>query len=571
MFSIVWNVSTIKPLDANATLNTCHSEEFVKVHRFNGLRVVSPGYPKGYGFNMNCDWIFKPFLAIEHVAVALYDLDLETTGSCTADYLRISTSADLINWHKQHQLCNGSNVQKFAMETPFMWVHGTPHLKLEFKTDVSINGTGFLAKVVAKCGANLTDSVGFIDGKTMWDFYDGPKSECIWHVNVKPGKRIQIKLNYPPMSLTKEDFDEECSVHALLYDGIDDHAPLLRPGKLCYPQNATVIHSNTSSNHLTIKYKLNFDRASAKLARMEFWNLTYREFSECSEDIRLINEAAEVNITSPQYPNVPHPHTECEWRVVAPQGELLQIEFLERFDMNTRYCSKEYIEMFDGSTELARRLGHYCTKPPVIRTTQNMLFLHYLTDIAEPRNGFKARISISRCGGVFTTNFGVITSPGYPNSYPSYLQCDYVINVAQRNIIRLNFVDMSLPYNETRLDASDHLEIIPIGGSIDDMPHMLFYGNTTNTTVIQIPSNKTILRFHTYQRTFKHRGFSLRYSAMGTYCSHATIGVSGIVHMNLPTKTLFQNVCSWKITVPKKQKARVQFLNIEDFQMENMT
>ncbi|XP_065360610.1 cubilin homolog [Calliphora vicina] len=570
-FSILWNTTTNKPLDSNTTLTKCHSEEFIKVHRFNAIRVISPGYPKGYEHGLHCDWIFKPVNPIEHVAVALYDVDLETTGDCSADYLKISTSVELVSWHKQEQLCNGSNVRKWMKESPFLWVHGTPHIKLDFVTDMSVNRTGFLAKVVAKCGSNMTDSVGFIDGSLLYDFNDGPNTQCIWHVNVKPGKRIRVQLDYPRVTLDKDDFDEECSTHAMLYDGVDDHAPLISPGRLCYPQNITSIHVNSTSNHLTIKYKLNLDKISAKLSRTKFWNLTYREYSECSEEIRLIPQASVINITSPLYPNVPHPHTECEWRIVAPQGEIIEVEFLERFDMNSRYCSQEYLELFDGSTSLSRNLGRYCRKPSNLRTTQNILYMHYLTDIAEPRNGFKARISISRCGGTYTENFGNIMSPGYPASYPSSTQCDFVINLQGKSLIRLNLIDINLPFDETKLSSSDHLEIITIDGADANIPPIMVYGNTTNRTEFLIASNKAIIRFHTFLKTVNYRGFSMKFNSDSTYCSNTINGVSGQITMNLAAKPHYQNTCTWKITVPKKQRVRLDFLNMEDIKDQNLT
>jgi len=42
-----------------------------------------------------------------------------------------------------------------------------------------------------------------------------------------------------------------------------------------------------------------------------------------------------TQIMSPRYPNVPPPHTECEWIIMAPAGERLHVEFIERFDITT--------------------------------------------------------------------------------------------------------------------------------------------------------------------------------------------------------------------------------------------
>jgi CUB domain. len=40
-------------------------------------------------------------------------------------------------------------------------------------------------------------------------------------------------------------------------------------------------------------------------------------------------------IMSPHYPNVPPPHTECEWVIMAPAGERLHLEFVDRFDVTS--------------------------------------------------------------------------------------------------------------------------------------------------------------------------------------------------------------------------------------------
>jgi cubilin len=47
--------------------------------------------------------------------------------------------------------------------------------------------------------------------------------------------------------------------------------------------------------------------------------------------------SADNNLTvimSPHYPNIPPPHTECEWIIMAPAGERLHLEFVERFDIS---------------------------------------------------------------------------------------------------------------------------------------------------------------------------------------------------------------------------------------------
>lgn len=58
-------------------------------------------------------------------------------------------------------------------------------------------------------------------------------------------------------------------------------------------------------------------------------------------------------------------------------------------------CEKEYVEIRDGSTEDSPLLGRYCRNmpPSTISTKGNIMYVHYFTDIAEPRNGFKGLVT----------------------------------------------------------------------------------------------------------------------------------------------------------------------------------
>lgn len=67
---------------------------------------------------------------------------------------------------------------------------------------------------------------------------------------------------------------------------------------------------------------------------MQGFKLAYKELSlACGGHITLTHLYNNTEISSPNYPNIPTPYTECIWIIYAPPGETLQIDFLERFDV----------------------------------------------------------------------------------------------------------------------------------------------------------------------------------------------------------------------------------------------
>ena len=45
------------------------------------------------------------------------------------------------------------------------------------------------------------------------------------------------------------------------------------------------------------------------------------------------SEETETTIQSPNFPNHPDPHSECEWVIMAPHDKELMIEFQDPFDI----------------------------------------------------------------------------------------------------------------------------------------------------------------------------------------------------------------------------------------------
>ncbi len=148
--------------------------------------------------------------------------------------------------------------------------------------------------------------------------------------------------------------------------------------------------------------------------------------------------------------------------MIVPNGELIQVDFIERFDVtNSKECDQEYVEIRDGGTANGNVIGKYCGKmPPTQTSTSNMLRIKYYTDIEIPMNGFKANISLAKCGGYYRSANGVIQSSNYPGlgSYEKNSICEYRLIGQAGSAMNLTFLDLHLPHDGD-CNSTDHLEI----------------------------------------------------------------------------------------------------------------
>lgn len=513
--------------------------------------LTSPGYPDGYRTGLNCSWIFQSSISTLHPMLKLDYVDLEETDACLSDYLAISTSSDLLSWSSPEKICTFGYRVKSAF-------HGKPFLKVAFNTDYFNNRTGFTGFVSLRCGGVVTEPNGVIEvssvvttNQTMARFLD---PVCMWNITVRPGRIIQFQFDAIKIGKTADG----CVGSVTIKNGIDEYSPLL--GAFCGNDIPQMV--NTSSNRAFVKFFTGHVLSNS-------FRLSYREVGmDCGGNILLRKNNSTI-ITTPRYPEVPFPHSECIWTIMAPSGETLVYKF-EQFNLKySPLCQKEYVELRDGGTSNADVLVSTCGSEVVQSklTTSNMLRVKYFTDFSDPGNGFKLRVSLSPCGGSFHAARGTITSKNYPvqGGYPSKTVCEYYIHGSMNTILNVTFQDLHLPSgaNCSSLDNIKIYSIVP-GENNTDIDQGTFCGTQLPPPIIT-ENNLMKVVFTSFNAQTMYRGFKLAFSSTDNRCGSEINAASGdITSPGYPADGLrLKRFCEWRITVPEGRRIKVEFTDLD--------
>ncbi|KAH8322862.1 hypothetical protein KR059_009186 [Drosophila kikkawai] len=552
-FRLTWQTLGINIVKGNQSLTTSECTKVYTMAPGSREVVKTEGYPFGYSPNLNCQWTFKPKDPSMHISTLMYQADLEDFPECAADYVRILTSPDLSHWTEELKICK--------KDEGHPRIHGTPNLRIEFRSDASLNKTGFQGVLHTECGSNMTGKVGTIPMQTRF-------VDCAWHIEVRPGRKIDISIDYAnPAGDTGT-----CPYYGLIYDGFDDHAPLLEHGKFCNFVGFRKRSFRTSSSHAYIKYVVS---STANRQSGDSWSLTYREFSDCDGEIKLTQQAPSFVITSPGYPHLPHPYADCTWLVMAPPGETVAANFEDPFELSLRHCDKENVEFYDGSTTMATFLKRTCRKLlGTLRSSGNLLLVHYTSQLGEPHGGFRLNVSLSTCGGQFSGNSDSISSENYPTlgGYPKPSQCVYRIQLPKDTYIQLNITDLHLPFDPSGTSSkstSDRLEIIDMSNNEREL--MILDGSTITPMIVTLNTNDAAIRFVAIQNVNNYRGFKLEYKRSVGTCSRDVNGASGNIEISPMAPSTWLRLCRWSINVPKGQRVKLELLNLKDLRVVNRT
>ncbi|XP_077538750.1 neuropilin and tolloid-like protein 2 [Haemaphysalis longicornis] len=170
------------------------------------------------------------------------------------------------------------------------------------------------------------------------------------------------------------------------------------------------------------------------------------------------------NFTSPQYPE-PYPASiHCYYLFKGQESETLKITFLH-FDLEPPFskgCLNDFVDISTISVSNVRQLvGRYCgvDVPVPLLTMKPRMEIIFKTNHAHERTGFfgmyqftdesfihppQSTRNISGCGGTLTGVGGNLVSPGYPESFPKDVDCNWLIRVDYDKHIYIRILELQL-------------------------------------------------------------------------------------------------------------------------------
>uniref|UniRef100_UPI00398EE234 tolloid-like protein 2 isoform X1 n=2 Tax=Pristiophorus japonicus TaxID=55135 RepID=UPI00398EE234 len=387
------------------------------------------------------------------------------------------------------------------------------------------------------CGESLQDSAGNFSTPGFPNGYPS-FSHCVWRISVTPGEKII--LNFTTMDLFKSRL---CWYDYLeVRNGYWRKAPLL--GRFCGKKLPETIVSIDS--RLWIEF-----RSSSNWVGKGF-SAVYEAI--CGGDIR--RDTGQIQ--SPNYPDDYSPSKECVWRITVAKefhvGLVFQAFEIERHDT----CAYDYLEIRDGDSADSPLIGHFCgySKPHDIKSSSNKLWMKFMSDGSISKAGFAAnyfkevdecsspdsggcqqrcvntlgsyrcacepgyelasdrRSCEAACGGFLTKLNGTLTSPGWPNDYPTNKNCVWQVVAPARYRISLLFEAFELEGND--VCKYDYVEVHS-GLSSESKLHGRFCGSEKPGIITSLFNNMRI-EFKS-DNTVSKKGFKGQFFSDKDECS----------------------------------------------------
>ncbi|XP_077301904.1 cubilin-like [Arctopsyche grandis] len=548
----------------NTFNSTCGRKDIVFLPISAVISLTSPGFPEGYASNLKCQWVFETD-PTHHIGLRFLTLNLENSINCLADSVIISTtSIDNPNdWIQLDKYCL-NNATEFIVD-------GNSKLKVEFHTDLSGNGTGFNALVFSVCGSHLTSPTEILSpsfpNNTQYTIFQNIRRQisCVWTIAVKPGRTINLEF----LEINGSDPEpKECRNYIMIKNGGSDDSPLLGNGKYCgdYLPNVTL---QTNGNRLYVKYNSVYIYP-APLSFQSIFNfkIKYWEVSlECEYRLKLTDSIRNTTISSPNYPNIPKPYTECIWVIMAPAGERIKVDFIEKIDLTPDdRCELEYVELRDGGTKDSLPIGKFCgTTPGTKKSTSNIMYIKFLTDVPDPKNGFKAVVSIDLCGGTIYNRRGYISMRKnlFMANQNNEIECIWNIVGIPGESKWININKLFLP--ESKNCTESYLEVMelnPINSSDYWVTDRIC--SLTKPILIQMSSKSIRLKLFFEKKSMKTLNYTMgvSFDTFMTNCGGLHKTPEGVLNgpRYFPNNARDQ-FCVWEILVPQGRRITLEIIS----------
>ncbi|KAH9490031.1 Dorsal-ventral patterning tolloid-like protein 1 [Bulinus truncatus] len=551
------------------------------------------------------------------------DLDIPTSFNCKNNYLEVRDGH-----HLKSQLLG----RFCGAQLPDLLISSGPRLWIEYRTEFG-DGKGFSASYEVRCGGEFKKDEGFISSPNYPDHYL-PQRMCVWRITVAVDFTVALKFQ-----TFETEKHENCQFDYLeIRDGPSGSSPLI--GNFCGNKIPGDIKS--SGYQMYIKFV-----SDVSVQKSGFSAMFEKEHDECSNDDHgcdheCVNTLGSYTcacrtgyelhsdgkrcedicggyldtengiISSPSFPDLYPSNKNCIWKIVAPNGYKIYINFTH-FDLEGPQpsCQSDSLRISSpgttGDGENLKVVGVFCGDkfPAPYISENNSLRIEFNSDNSVQKTGFTAQFITDKdecsinnggcehicknvlgsykcnclsgfslnddlhsckeagCHHELTNHSGVITSPNYPEYYPSRNECVWHFVTAPGHRIKLQFrtfelePDPKCTYDYVALfdgNSSDASNIARLCGP--SLPNLVT--STYNYLFMAFSSDASVQRKGFKADYFSVCGSNLEASVIPqSIWSHAQFGKNNY--------DINQN-CEWKVHSKAGQQILLIFniLDIED-------
>ncbi|XP_028419056.1 cubilin-like [Dendronephthya gigantea] len=150
-----------------------------------------------------------------------------------------------------------------------------------------------------------------------------------------------------------------------------------------------------------------------------------------------------ATLQSPLYPRYFPNSIDCNWTISDTNGSRILLTFLE-FALESRSgCIYDYLDVYDGDSSYAQKLGRYCGNDSKLSLTSSgsHLFIALHSDGIIQKQAFVLNFSntVGLCGDNHLYTPATLKSPLYPRYFPNSIDCNWTISDTNGSRILLTF------------------------------------------------------------------------------------------------------------------------------------
>lgn len=502
--------------------------------------ITSPEYPQNYKDLTTCEYLIKGNSS-NFITIVFEDFELEASQTCIFDNVIIykGDNSSVPNFYGP--FCGKENPGTFS---------GTSSFLIRFSSDENVHERGFrLHYYISSCGGNFSETPGIIKSPNLGQRYIS-NANCVYQITVPENRAIVVRFHKLVMQPCYKCVCDYLEVR----DGPNQTSPLI--GIFCSLKSVKMIKSVT--NNLWINFVSN--------AIYEFegfvatYDVTFGIKQGCGGNI--FKGPGVIAFPVSNDATTYDPDLDCIWKVMASDTEIIELTF-EKLDIEERKgpnawkkCLSDYVLIKDGLTQDDLTIDTFCgtQAPDKILSSTNKLLIHFHSDSEVNKSGFKLRYRFinSTCGGilVLSNKTQTVTSPNYPNPYPTSIRCRWHFSIPAE----LKYLQFTLKFKAFEIDCSDGDTLEFTSERQRSEPYRIC-GNKIHSQLHA--RNNLYLTFSSGPKAKTKKGFAIDFELFT--CNQTYTADSGVIicpdHFNYD-----QQACIMKIHAPEGYFISLYFL-----------